>query len=287
VDAHHETERAVEMFAASSESERLAARTAGQDAGAAALALMSWTLWILGRADQAVARITAGLQRADAVEHPHTQAYVCYYSSVLYALRGEPAVAHRHAERCRILSEEHGFRQWRGLSRALRGISLTLLDPLSNTLDDVREALGEYRGAGYQLGITALDVLFAEALLLRKEPEAALDMIEQGLATASRNNERIFEAELYRLKARALLARDGARAWKESESSLDQALRTARNQQARSFELRAARDLAALWTDQGKRVEALKLLAPVLAGFSEGFDTQDLKEAKALLDQPR
>ncbi len=285
VDAHHETERAIDLFAASSEADKFAARAAGQDAGAAGLALSSWSLWILGHADQAVARTAAALQRAEAIEHPHTQAYVCYYASVLHALRGDWATSHRHAERCHSLSEEHGFRQWRSLSSALRGIATTVLDQSSSALDEVRGAFQEYRGSGYQLGITALDVLLSAALLLRSDPEPGLELIEQGLSTASRNSERIFEAELYRLKARSLLLRDGPNGGVEAESLLRQALETARSQQARSLELRAATDLAALWMDQGRRDEAFGLLTPVFAGFTEGFDTQDLKEAKALLDR--
>jgi class 3 adenylate cyclase/tetratricopeptide (TPR) repeat protein len=287
VDAHEEIERAVEMFSTSSEAEQLAARAAGQDAGAAGLALMSWALWILGHVDTAVARVAAALQRADAVQHPHTQAYVSYYASILHALRGEPAIAFRHAQRCLNLSEEHGFRQWRGLSRAIRGISMTMLDPLSSTLDEVTGAFDEYRGAGYQLGITAVDVLWCPALLLRHQPEVALEVIEQGLATASHNSERIFEAELYRLKARVLLARDPAAAASAAQPLLKQALGIAKSQRARSLELRAAKDLAALWIDQGRRDEARDLLAPIHAWFKEGFETQDLGEAKALLDQRR
>ncbi len=276
---------AIALFTASSEGDRLAARAAGQDAGAAGLALSSWSLWILGHVDQAVARAAAALQRAEAIEHPHTQAYACYYASVLHALRGDWATAHRLAERCHALSKEHGFRQWRSLSCALRGISMAVLDPLSRTLGEVRGAFQEYRGSGYQLGVTALDVLLCAALLLRSEPEPALELIEQGLSTASRNSERIFEAELYRLKARGLILRDGPDGGLEPESLLDQALRTARSQQARSLELRAARDLAALWMDRGRRDAALGLLTPVFAGFTEGFDTQDLKEAKAVLER--
>jgi hypothetical protein len=153
--------------------------------------------------------IHASFQRADAIEHPHTRAYACYYASVLYALRSEPTIAQEHAERCLALSEEHGFRQWRGLSRAIRGTCVSVLDPSSDTLKDVMSALEEYRGAGYQLGITALYVLLCRALLLLRQPDATLEVIEQGLATAVHNTERISEAELYRLKARALLARGG------------------------------------------------------------------------------
>jgi len=162
---------------------------------------------------------------------------------------------------------------------------MTMLDPSVGTLEEVAGALEQYRGAGYQLGITALYVLMCPVLLLRREPEAALEVIEQGLFAASHNGERIFEAELYRLKARALFVRGVPEARTEAQALLEQALRSARGQQARSLELRAARDLSALWMDQGRWDEALGLLTSIYAWFTGGFDTQDLKEVKALLDQ--
>jgi tetratricopeptide (TPR) repeat protein len=285
--AREAIERAFEAFEASSEQERLVARAAGQDAGVADLALMSWALWLLGYADMAIRRMDAAIQRADAISHPHSQAYACYYASILHALRGEVVAAQGYAERCIALSEEHGFRQWRGLAHAIRGICLTLLDPSSSALEEIRVALEQYRGAGYQFGITALYVLLCPAFLSSRNSEAALELIEQGLATTSRNSERIFEAELYRLKARALLVRGAPDAQAEAQSLLDQALTTARNQHAKALELRAAIDTAELWMDQNKREQARDFLAPVHACFTEGFDTHDLRQAKALLDQPR
>ena len=282
--AHEVIERAVAAFDASSEEDRLAARAAGQDAGVADLALMSWALWLLGQADTAMTRIGGAIQRADTISHPHSQAYACYYASILHALRGELVTAQRYAERCIALSEEHGFRQWSGLAHAIRGICVTLVDPSSSALEEIRLALDEYRGAGYQLGITALYVLLCPAFLSSHNCEAALELIEQGLATTSSNSERIFEAELYRLKARALLVRGAPDAKAEAQLLLDQALATAKGQHAKALELRAAMDTAELWIDQGRRKAALGLLAPVYAWFSEGFDTQDLKQAKALLE---
>ena len=284
--AHEAIEQAVEAFEASSEQDRLAARAAGQDAGVADLALMSWALWLLGQADTAIMRMDAAIQRADAISHPHSQAYACYYASIFHALRGEFLTAQGYAERCITLSEEHGFRQWR-LTPAIRGICVASLDPSSGALEEIRAALDEHRRAGYQPVITALYVLLCPALLASNDCEAALELIEQGLATTSRNSERIFEAELYRLKARALLVRGAPDAKTEAQSLLDQALTTARSQHAKALELRAAIDRAALWIDQGRREEALSFLAPIYASFAEGFDTQDLRLAKALLDQLR
>jgi len=124
-------------------------------------------------------------------------------------------------------------------------------------------------------------VLLCPVLLLCKESEIALEVIEHGLSIADRNSERFFEAELYRLKARTLLGRGAPEA--EAEALLEQALRTARGQQARSLELRAATDLAGLWLDHGKRAEARDVLSSIYARFGEGMDTRDLKEASAVL----
>jgi predicted ATPase len=283
VDACEAVERAVEVFSASQEADRMAARAAGQDAGVAMLALMSWVLWVLGDVDGAVTRMAAALERAEAVHHAHTHAYAWYYASVLHALRGEPAIAQTYAERCLAISEQHGFRQWLGLSRAIRDICAAALDASGGRLDEVKSALDEYQRAGYQLGITAQFVLLCPALLLRNESEAALEVIDHGLSIVSHNSERSFEAELYRLKAGALLMRGAPDA--EAETLLDQALRTARSQQARSLELRAATDLARLWMNQGKHAEALDLLSSIYGRFAEGFETGDLKEAAALLTE--
>jgi predicted ATPase len=227
--------------------------------------------------------MSAALERADTDQHAHTFAYAWYYASVLHALRGEPAIAQDYAERCLAISEQHGFRQWLGLARAIRGICAAVLDASAGRLDEVKTALDEYQRAGYQLGVTAQFVLLCPALLLRNESEAALELIDHGLAIVSHNSERFFEAELYRLKARALLMRGASDA--EAEALLNQALRTARSEQARSLELRAATDLARLWMNQGKRVGARDVLSSIYGRFSEGFETRDLKEAKAVLAQ--
>ncbi len=283
--AHEAIERAVEAFEASSEQDRLAARAAGQDAGVADLALMSWALWLLGHADTAIMRMDAAIQRADAISHPHSQAYACYYA--IDSSRPSRRVPDC-ARLCRTLSSPCRRNTDSGngdLTPVIRGICVASLDPSSGALEEIRAALDEYRRAGYQPVITALYVLLCPALLASRDCEAALELIEQGLATTSRNSERIFEAELYRLKARALLVRGAPDAKTEAQSLLDQALTTARSQHAKALELRAAMDRAALWIDQGRREEALSFLAPIYASFAEGFDTQDLRQAKALLDQ--
>jgi predicted ATPase len=137
------------------------------------------------------------------------------------------------------------------------------------------------------MGITALHVIVSEALRLQDRAGPMLDIVVEGLATVGRTNERFLEAELYRLKACALLALSDADARTVAQSLLGEALATARHQSARALELRAACDLARLWCDQGKRIEARELLAPVYGWFTEGFDTADLKEAGSLFTSLR
>lgn len=284
-DALTECRYAIDLFNESDESVRLAARGAGQDAGAAARALLSWGLWLRGDVDEATSQLAAGIQRADAVQHPHTQAYVLYYGSILYSLRGELSIAQGYVERCFALSEKHGFRQWHGLSRAVRDICITMRDPSSSAFEEVTSALSEYRNAGYQLGVTSLFVLLCPALLLRGQPRTALEFAEQGLVIAKHNHERMFEAELYRLKARALLAERAPEARKNAHALLSEALSVARSQDARSLELRAAADLATLWIDEGRSEQALNLLTPIQTRLTEGLETDDVRHLKALVDQ--
>ena len=279
------TERSVAAFDASDEAERRSAGASGQDAKAASLAVMSWALWALGYADTAIARMTAALERADAIAHPHTQAYVSYYASILYALRGAAMLANGQAERCFTLSQEHGFGHWSRPSRIVLETCASLLDPSSGAIEDAQGELNDLRRTGYQMGITALHVVVCEALALQHLSEPMIEVVAQGLATVGRTDERFLHAELYRLKALALLARGTAEADTEAQNLLGEALSTARQQGARALELRAAASLARLWAEQGKRAEARDLLAPVYSWFTEGFDTPDIKEAKALLDE--
>ncbi len=92
-------EQALESLQRQQRRVRLAARAAGQDAGVADMALMSWCLWLLGAVDTAAARVAEAITRAEAIGHSHSLAYACYYASVVHALRGEPAIALKHAER--------------------------------------------------------------------------------------------------------------------------------------------------------------------------------------------
>ena len=233
-------------------------------------------------------QVGASLQRAEAIGHPHSEAYASYYASVLHAFCREPAVAHTHAERRLALAEEHGFGLWRGrrgLSRAVRGICANQLDPSPDSLATVNSELAESVGTGYLYAITGLYALLSQALLAGHQLAPTREIVMKGLATAHRTSERFFEAELLRLNARALVLESGPGVVTGAQKLLEESLAVARSQKARSLELRAAADLARLHRSQGCLAEARDLLARVYGWFTEGFDTPDLKEAKALLDE--
>src|SRR3984893_16740841 len=123
---------------------------------------------------------------------------------------------------------------------------------------------------------------FADALTRKGEHSAALGATREALEAEERTGHRQWEAELHRLEGMALV---GLNRLEEGQSALEEALRIPRRQQAKAYELRAATSLARLWGERGRRAEARDLLAPIYGWFTEGFDTADLKEAKALLDE--
>ncbi|HYZ42642.1 MAG TPA: AAA family ATPase, partial [Stellaceae bacterium] len=284
VEARRMIERGLAEFDMCSEAESLATRAAGRDVGVAEMAVLGWILWALGYPDMARARVGAALQRAEAIRDPHSQAYAAYFASVLHAVCQEPAVAHMLAARCLALSEEHGFGHWRNLSRTVRGICANQLDPSSDSLATVGSELAEVVGSVHQFAITALYALLSQAFLAQHQLIPAREIISKGLASAEQNSERMFEAEFLRQKARALVMEGGPCVSTDAQKLLEESLAVAQSQKARSLELRAAADLARLHRDYGRHAEARDLLAPLYGWFTEGFDTQDLKEAKALLN---
>jgi predicted ATPase len=160
-----------------------------------------------------------------------------------------------------------------------------MIDKSSAPLDDVAAALAEYRNAGYELGITALYVLLCPVLLLHDQIDGALEIIERGFAAVHGNSEKIFECELYRLKASALRRTSSADAPARSDAILELALRKAKEQNAKSLELRISHDLAKSWLGQGKRDKAREVLAPICEWFREGAESKDLTEARAVLSK--
>jgi predicted ATPase len=147
----------------------------------------------------------------------------------------------------------------------------------------MQQGLSAYRAIGAGIWQTHFLALLAEAYGKAGQAEAGLQMLAEALAVADRTHERVYEAELYRLKGELTLLQPSCTDEAPAEACFQQAIAIARRQDARSLELRAVMALSRLWQQQGKGPDAREMLAECYGRFTEGFDTADLQEARALL----
>jgi len=180
------------------------------------------------------------------------------------------------------LSTEHGFTHFLAMGTVLWGWALA--EQGEEGTDQIRQGMAAWRAVGAELARPYYLALLAEACAKGGQVEEGLSAVAEALATVHKTGERFYEAELYRLQGELSLARS-TRQTAEAEACFHQALDVARHQQAKSLELRTAMSLSRLWQRQGKRHEARELLAEIYGWFTEGFDTVDLLEAKALLEE--
>jgi predicted ATPase len=249
----------------------------GHDPGACAHLLGAWAEWLLGYPEKALASIADSLSLAERIGHPFTLSLALTFSAVLHINRREPERALSRVEAVEALAAEQR------LSLILEpgivhGAALVGQGAVEEAIARIRDGVTKSTGLGRPYGLAFL----AEGLAWHGDRAAALAALQEGLEIARTTGEHGWDAELRRLAGTVLLAENKL---DEGEASLQQAIRIAQAQQAKSLELRAVRDLARLWGEQGRRTEARELLAPVYGWFTEGFDTRDLKEAKALLDE--
>ena len=198
---------------------------------------------------------------------------------MLHLERGEPELALQRLAAAEALAAEQRF----GFvlePQLLRGAALTAQGAFAEAAAFLARGLAGRTGATRMrcYGFAQL----ANVLARQGEHAAALAAARDGLNNGEKTGQRQWEAELRRFEGIAL---SGLNRLDESQRALEEAVRIARGQQAKAYELRAATNLARLWGEQGRRAEARDLLAPVYGWFTEGFDTADLKEAKALLDE--
>jgi predicted ATPase len=183
------------------------------------------------------------------------------------------------AEAAMTIATDQGFPQSSAIH--LRGWALAARGQGEEGLTQIQHSPGAYRLAGSTRDRPYYLTLLAEASAQVGQTAAGLEALAETLATLPKSASRWWEAELHRLRGELLLQSSVAQA----EACVQQALAVSHRQQAKSLELRAAMSLSRLWQQQGKRTEAHQLLAPVYGWFTEGFDTADLQEAKALLDE--
>jgi predicted ATPase len=241
--------------------------------GVFGLSRLTQILWELGYPDQALQRSQEALTLAQERAHPFSVATALIFAAYLHQYRREAHMTYERAEAALGLSREQGFALRLAQATILRGWALVEQGQGEAGLAQIRQGLAANRATGATMVVLGSDLrLLAEAYGKVGQSEEGLRVIEgqQG-------------AEFYRLQGELLLARSSEHQ-AEAETCFRQALEVARHQQAKSWELRAAMSLSRLWQRQGKRAEAYELLAPVYNWFTEGFDTADLQDARALLE---
>ncbi|HEY6357199.1 MAG TPA: hypothetical protein VIX35_03080 [Vicinamibacterales bacterium] len=194
------------------------------------------------------------------------------------------AIVCAHSNDSVAIASEHGFAFWAAYGRILQGWADAQKGEATTGIAGIRDGLAAAEATGARVTTPFYLALLAEALALAGKIEEGLAALDDALAIAAGSGVRGSDAEIHRLRGELtgrLPYPDPAKA----EDSFRTALAIAREQGTRGYELRAATSLARLWCEQGRRAEARDLLAPLYASFTEGFDTQDLKAAKALLDE--
>jgi predicted ATPase len=244
------------------------------------LGFLGNALFCLGFADQASARSSAAVAEARKLAHPPSLAVSLTLDTLLSLIANSASLDDRVNELLAVTTEQ-GFPLWRGLGTVFRGWVKVRNGEVTEGLSLLRSGSAAYRATGAAVWTPHHIALQAGACEKAGQITEGLTLLDDALQLSERTKERWFEAELYRHKGRLLLRQGHT---ETGEEQYRKALSIAREQEAKLWELRAAMSLARLHRDQGRFTEAGDLLAPVYSWFTEGFDTADLKEAKALLD---
>jgi tetratricopeptide (TPR) repeat protein len=240
-------------------------------------------LWLLGYADQAQQWCQEALARARQLEHTPSLARAQHFAAILSQHCRDMAATQAYVEAVMALAAAQGFEHRVAQGRMLRGWALAMQGDAATGVAHIQQGLGAMQSIGQQLNHPYYLALLAEAYGQAGQPEVGLPCLAEALTLMEATEERWWEAEVYRLKGELLL-RLPLPDITQATTCLYQALDVARRQQARALELRAALSLGRLWQQQGKGDQARQLLTKVYSWFTEGFETPDLQEAKALLE---
>ena len=281
VDGRGHLDRAITLYDPA-EHRPLATRF-GQDVGAATLCWKSLAFWLLGYPEAALADTEHALMVAREIGHSATLMYVLNFSAWTHIHCGNYATTNALVDEFSALKDQTGSVFWGAWGMMQRGCLLALTGKASDAVQTITCGVTAMRSTGTTMWMPFWLSYLARANAEIGQPDDARRCIGEAMAAVETAKERWCEAEVNRIAGEiALLSPEPDVA--KAEAYFERALAVAREQQAKSWELRAAMSMARLWRDQGNRDEARDLLAPVYGWFTEGFDTLDLKEAKALLD---
>jgi class 3 adenylate cyclase/tetratricopeptide (TPR) repeat protein len=272
----------------------------GTDPGVMARSVAATVLWMLGYPEQALRYSRDALTLARELAHPFSLAFALFTAAALYHYRREGQIVQERAEACVNLSTEQGFPYFVALGTVMRGAALTAQDQPEAGIEQIRQGLSAQQRGGAAMARPTWLSMLATACGKVGQVEEGLSVLTEALAAADQSSGRAGEAEAYRLKGELTLQQfqvsgskfqvqespksDVRSPESEAEEYFQKAIAVARKQQAKSLELRAVMSLAHLWQQQGKQHEARNMLSEICNWFTEGFDTKDLQEAKALLD---
>jgi predicted ATPase len=264
------------------EQHRSLASLYGQDPGVICRSWEALALWCLGYPDQALRRSREALTQAQELAHPFSLAYAICFAGMFCQLRREVQTAQERATAEIALCTEQGFALYLSRGTILRGWTMAEQGHGAEGLAQMRQGLAAYQATGAEVFRPYYLAFLAEAHGNVGQAEEGLTLLAEALASVHKTGERIYEAELFRLKGELLLA-VSTDCDAEAEACFHQALSVARRQQAKALELRAAMSLSQFWQRRGQRTAAQELLAEIYDWFTEGLDTADLQEAKGLL----
>jgi predicted ATPase len=259
------------------------------DGGLLARSYAAGVLHHLGYPDQASKRLHEALAQAQELSHPLSLAWALNLAATLHQLRREGQATQERAEALIALSNERGFPFWAAHGTVLRGWALAAQGQVEEGIVQMRQGLADYRATGAEVVRAYFLSLLIEAHGKAEQVEEGLTLVTEALDTVRKTGGHRDEAELYRLKGELTLQSKGQSPsftiQEEAEEYFHRAIEIARQQQAKSLELRAVMSLSRLWQQQGKTKEARALLSEIYNWFTEGFDTKDLQEAKELLEE--
>ncbi len=260
----------------------------GTDSSVYCLTIAAYALWLLGYPDQALKKVQEALTLAQKLSHPFSLAFALAHGSRIHQYCREVEGVQECTEAVMALADERGFRVWLAWGTILRGWVLAEKKQVAEGIVQMRQGLTVFRPLGIELLRPSFLTLLAEACGKVGQAEEGLNMLAEALDTANKSGERWYEVEMYRLKGELLL-QSGVQSLEsrvqEADGCFHQAIDISRRQSAKSLELRAVTSLSRLWQKQGKKAEARQMLGEIYGWFTEGFDTADLKEAKALLEE--
>jgi class 3 adenylate cyclase/predicted ATPase/energy-coupling factor transporter ATP-binding protein EcfA2 len=257
---------------------------AGHDPGVCCWNHAGMIDWVMGFPEDARKDVEKARQLADQISHPFSQMLSRVFSSWVYQHRRERTETKAMAEEAMAISKEHGFHQYVGVISIFDAWAHVNSLTSEKCLNQLKEGLAQFKSTGSSARLSYYLSVFADACLEIGEIDEGLQAIEEGLACVKEHDQARWEPELHRLHANLMLRRSAEEVTK-AEHSLHKAVEIANLQGAKSWELRAAIDLAGLLKANGRSEEAQELLRPVFEWFDQGFDSADLIEANALLEE--